>query len=563
MEYIIFLLAQSIWWGLMSWKFFVVAGRKQWEAFVPFYNMYVMLKIADRPWWWLILILMPVVGIVMTIVLVYEFLHVFGHRKTWQTAAVMLTVGLYMGYLNYSEPIKYVGRDPKAIKAALGDWGNSIIFAIVAATIIRATTFEAYTIPTSSMEKSLMVGDFLFVSKLHYGVRVPMTPISFPLVHNTFPFTSTKSYFEHPQIPYIRLPKFESISVGDAVVFNWPVDVGPVDKRQNYVKRCVGTPGDTIRIIDRKLYINGELFDFPERSNPQYKYYVSTNGPMINRDVVKNDFDINYLTTIEAKQQNNAQDVESLKQYFQYLGERLGSKQLLAYAKTAKRNEYLITISDSSLTEFSNLEYINSVIPIVHMVPGSKLKDESIPVSLRNYLTIDTLLNHSFFPNYDIHKRQFKQSVDNYSATYIPKKGDKVNLNYENFARFQVLIEKYEGNTLEVRDKAYYINGEKADSYTFKQNYYWMMGDNRHNSLDSRFWGYVPEDHIVGKPVFIWMSYDKYGDGINKIRFDRVFTTVHGNGKRVSYFWYVLVLAILMYVGNKYWKKRKAAKKAA
>jgi signal peptidase I len=540
MEYIIFLLAQSIWWGLMSWKFFVVAGRKQWEAFVPFYNMYVMLKIADRPWWWLILILMPVVGIVMTIVLVYEFLHVFGHRKTWQTAAVMLTVGLYMGYLNYSEPIKYVGRDPKAIKAALGDWGNSIIFAIVAATIIRATTFEAYTIPTSSMEKSLMVGDFLFVSKLHYGVRVPMTPISFPLVHNTFPFTSTKSYFEHPQIPYIRLPKFESISVGDAVVFNWPVDVGPVDKRQNYVKRCVGTPGDTIRIIDRDLFINGEKFQFPERAIPQYKYYVKTNGRGFNRKQLKEDFDINYLTNKQSNNPNNSQDVIQLN-----------------------RNEFLIFISDSALAGFKSLPNVVEIIPLISPVPGEKPKQKLPEMALRLIAQDTSNMGNPLFPNASVHRREFKYTADNFGPLYIPKAGDKIDLDYENFLRFATVIEKYEGNTLEVRDKAYYINGEKADSYTFKQNYYWMMGDNRHNSLDSRFWGYVPEDHIVGKPVFIWMSYDKYGDGINKIRFDRVFTTVHGNGKRVSYFWYVLVLAILMYVGNKYWKKRKAAKKAA
>jgi signal peptidase I len=339
----------------MSWKFFTAAGRQQWEAFIPFYNMYVMLKIADRPWWWLILMLVPVVGIVMTVVLVYEFLHVFGHRKTWQTLAVMLTAGLYLGYLNYSEPIKYVGRDPKAIKAALGDWGNSIIFAIVAATIIRATTFEAYTIPTSSMEKSLMVGDFLFVSKLHYGVRVPMTPISFPLVHNMLPFTTVKSYLEHPQIPYIRLPKFQSIKGGESVVFNWPVDVGPVDKRQNYVKRCVAVAGDSIEIVNRELRVNGEAFVFPERANPQYKYYVRTNGNGFSRNELKDRFDINYLTSKELRNPNNSQDVIQLT-----------------------RNEYMIFISDSSLAEFETLPNVVELVPIITPTPGEKLPNHEI-----------------------------------------------------------------------------------------------------------------------------------------------------------------------------------------
>lgn len=539
MEYLIFLLAQSIWWGIMSFKFFTAAGRNAWEAFVPFYNMWVMLKIADRPWWWLILIVMPVVGIVMTIVLVYEFLHVFGQRKTWQTAAVMLSFGLYLGYLNFSEPIKYVGRDNAAIKAALGDWGNSIIFAVVAATIIRATTFEAYTIPTSSMEKSLMVGDFLFVSKLHYGVRVPMTPITFPLVHNMLPFTTMKSYFEHPQIPYLRLPKFQEIKAGDPVVFNWPVDVGPVDKKQNYVKRCVGVAGDSIQIIDRDLYINGEKFVFPERANPQYKYYVKTNG-ILNRDVLKKQFDINYLTPAEMRNPNNSQDVIQLG---------------------AGRNEFLIFISDSALAEFKQLPNVIDVIPIIDPIPGeTPVGFDQLPDIAKRLIAQDTSnMGNPIFPNSGVHKRDFKYSIDNFGPLYIPKSGVTVALTPKNLLRYATLIEKYEGHTLEVKSDGYYIDGEKSSEYTFAQNYYWMMGDNRHNSLDSRFWGYVPEDHIVGKPVFIWMSYDKYGKGMNKIRFNRVFTTVSGTGVRVNYFWYFIGAVVLITLVNRYRKKKKAA----
>lgn len=538
MEYIIFLLAQSMWWGLMSWKFFVAGGRKQWEAFIPFYNMYVMLQIANRPWWWLILLLMPVVGIVMTLVLVYEFLHVFGYRKTWQTAAVMLTLGVYLGILNYTEKITFIGRDVKAIKAALGDWGNSIIFAVVAASIIRATTFEAYTIPTSSMEKSLMVGDFLFVSKLHYGVRVPMTPISFPLVHNMLPFTTIRSYLEHPQIPYIRLPKFQDIKAGDAVVFNWPVDIGPVDKRQNYVKRCVGTPGDSIQIVNRDLYINGEKFQFPERANPQYKYYVRTNGRNFNRDELKTRFDINYLTAKETRNPNNSQDVIQLS-----------------------RNEFLIFISDNVLADFKTLANVNAVIPIITPNPGQIPADaDTLPEMVQRLMAQDTAnFSNPLFPNPSVHGFVFKYSIDNYGPLYIPKAGDEIALNEENFLRYGSAIEKYEGNTLEIINNEFYINGEKASAYTFKQNYYWMMGDNRHNSLDSRFWGFVPEDHIVGKPVFIWMSYDKYGEGLNKVRFDRVFTTVHGTGNRISYFWYFVVLSLLITAFNRYRRKKKQA----
>jgi signal peptidase I len=200
------------------------------------------------------------------------------------------------------------------------------------------------------------------------------------------------------------------------------------------------------------------------------------------------------------------------------------------------------------------------LVPIITPTPGKKLPNQAkMPQMVNNIIAQDTAnYGNPLFPNPGVHDRVFKYTVDNFGPLYIPKAGDEITLTYENFLRFATVIEKHEGNTLEIRDKAYFINGEKATSYTFKQNYYWMMGDNRHNSLDSRFWGFVPEDHIVGKPVFIWMSYDKYGDGMNKIRFDRVFTTVHGAGKRISYFWYALIAGILIWFANRYWQKRKA-----
>ena len=473
----------------------------------------------------------------MTIVVIYEFLHVFGFRKTWQTAAVILTFGVYLGYLNYTDKsIKYIGRDPAAIKAALGDWGNSIIFAVVAASIIRATTFEAYTIPTSSMEKSLMVGDFLFVSKIHYGVRVPMTPISFPLVHNMLPFTTIKSYTEWPQIPYFRLPKIHDIKRGESVVFNYPVDADPIDKRTNYIKRCVGIPGDTIEVKDRVLYVNHEVFQFPDRANPQYKYYVKTNGQAFNREQLKNEFDINFLSLPDFRRDPSSQDVYSLQ---------------------TNNNEYLIFISDSVYERFSQLPNIVAIEKIIAPKAGQTLPN-SIPEMARLLAYNDTTTR--LFPDPGIHSaRVFKYSWDNYGPVYIPKKGDKIELNYKNVLQYSTVIEKYEGNDFNISNNKYILNGEEVTSYTFKQNYYWMMGDNRHNSQDSRYWGYVPEDHVVGKPVFIWMSWDKNGKGLNKIRYNRIFTTVHGEGKRVSYFWYALVVGLLIYAGTRYYRKKKQA----
>ncbi len=539
MEYIIFLFAQSLWWGVVSWKFFIAAGRKPWEAFVPFYNMVVMLKIAERPTWWVILLVLPVIGTVMTIVLVYEFLHVFGQRKTWQTAAVFFTLGVYLGFLNYFDTIKFTGRDNKAIKAALGDWGNSIFFAVVAATIIRSTTFEAYTIPTSSMEKSLMVGDFLFVSKLHYGVRVPMTPISFPLVHNMIPFTTIKSYFEFPQIPYLRMPKLQDVERGESVVFNYPIDVGPIDKKTNYIKRCVGIPGDELQIKDRVLYVNGEEFQFPDRANPQYKYYVRTNGMAFNKKKLKEDFDINYLTQSEYRQDPPSQDV---------------------YALQTNQNEYLIFISDSVYDAFAALPNIQEIKPIIAPMAGQSAKADQ-PETLSALENQDT--SSILFPDDNVHgPRLFKYSWDNYGPIHVPAEGETVTLDKKAVKQYATIIEKYEGNSFREENGTYFINGEKATTYTFKQNYYWMMGDNRHNSQDSRYWGYVPEDHIVGKPVFIWMSFDKNGKGLEKIRFSRIFTTVHGQGERTTYFWYALILGLLIYGANKYRLKKKEAKKA-
>ena len=534
MEFLIYILLGSL-RGLLLFNFFKAADVPVWKAFIPIYNVFMLIKIIERPWWWIILATLPVIGFVMNVVIIFEFLHVYGFRKIWQTIAAIFTAGLYLGYLNISETIKYVGRDDRSIKNQLGDWGNSIVFAIVAATIIRATTFEAYTIPTSSMEKSLMVGDFLFVSKFHYGIRPPMTVISFPLIHNAFPMTTIKSYLDWPQIPYFRLPGIQDVKRGEAVVFNYPVDMGPIDKRMNYIKRCVGIPGDDIEVRDRVLYVNGEEFQFPDRANPQYKYFVKTNGRSFNKEQLKRDFDINFLNNREFKRDPSSQDVYSLQ---------------------SGPNDYLIFISDSALKKFSQLPNVVEIEKIIAPEAGGT-SDRDIPEIVKLIGYGDT--TSRLFPDAGIHSaREFKYSWDNYGPIHVPAEGDVIELNPRSILQYATLIEKYEGNVLALRDGKYFINGEETSTYTVQQNYYWMMGDNRHNSQDSRYWGYVPEDHIVGKPVFIWMSWDKNGTGLNKIRTDRVFTTVHGQGNRVSYFWYCVVVGFLIYFGTRFIKKRKA-----
>lgn len=533
MEFIVFVIIQALWFGAISWKFYTAAGRKSWEAFVPIYNTYVLVKIAERPVYWVILYCIPVVGVVMGIIMMYEFLHVFRFRKTWQTAAVMGTLGLYLGYLNYTEPLKYHGRDNDFIKKNLGEGVNSIFFAIVVATVIRSTTFEAYTIPTSSMEKSLMVGDFLFVSKMHYGIRVPMTQLSLPLVHNKVPFIGLPSYVSWPQIPYFRLPALEKIKVGDPVVFNYPLDLHTVDKKENYVKRCLGTPGDTLEVIERKVWVNGVPFKFPDRAFPQFLYYVQTNGQDFNKSLLKEKFDINYLSISEQRQYPSEQDVHRQTQ-----------------------TEYLMFLQERHVEQIKALPNVADVQPVVASRPGEKIP-ENIPAVLREIQ--NNQANQILFPNPDTGhgERIYNDTWDNYGPLLIPAKGMTIELTPKNLNSYRRIIGEYEGHDLRITDEGVFIDGQESQQYTFEKDYYWMMGDNRHNSLDSRKWGFVPEDHIVGKPVFIWMSWDKHAKGAKKIRTDRVFTTVNGQGDRTSYFWYVMGLFALYQAFAVYKRKKE------
>jgi signal peptidase I len=471
----------------------------------------------------------------MGIIMIYELLHVFKFRKTWQTAAVMASAGLYLGYLNYNETLKYWGRDDAYIKSTLGEGINSVFFAVVVATVIRSTTFEAYTIPTSSMEKSLMVGDFLFVSKMHYGVRVPMTPLSLPLVHNKIPVLGAPSYVSWPQIPYLRLPAINPIKVGDPVVFNYPMDNMPVDKKENYVKRCVGTPGDSLEIIDTKVFVNGDAFKFPDRSYPQYLYYIETNGQGFSKPRLKKDFDINYLTNEEQRRYPTDQDV---------------------YQRTA--TEYIMFLQERHVDEILALPNVKNVWPVVANRPGTTSKDSTLPKGLIE-IQNDQARN-ILFPNPDTGhgERPYNDTWDNYGPIYIPQAGQTVELTEKNLNTYRRIIDEYEGHELRITKEGAFIDGALATSYTFEKNYYWMMGDNRHNSLDARKWGYVPEDHIVGKPVFIWMSYDKHGEGLDRIRTDRVFTTVNGTGERRSYFWF-FIGAIVLYQVVQTVRRRRAA----
>jgi signal peptidase I len=525
--------------SLALFPYFKAAGIEPWKALVPFLKTWIVLDKTERKKWQMILVYVPVVNHVMAIIMAYEFLHGFNKRKWSDILLSVFTLGLYMAYMGFTDKnLKWVGKNEVQMKAQLGDWIPSVFFAVVAATTIRAFSFEAYTIPTPSMEKTLMVGDYLFVSKAHYGVRTPMTPVAIPLMHATIPYTDIPSFTTSVQLPYFRLPGFQDVQRNESFVFNYPGEVdNPIDKKQNYVKRCVAVAGDTLSVHEGMVYIDGEAQEWPDRANSQFSYYVSTTvDNALNPRTLKDKFDINYINNQQQLRYQNSSAVIPISP-----------------------REYLVTLSSDKVELFKTIPGVDKVLRINSPRPGETIEGD-FPVNYKRYS--QSVNNNVVFPDNTLGGHNdtltFKWSRDEYGPLYIPQKGVTVPLDYKAYLTYYRLITAYEGHDFERRSDGYYIDGEKATSYTFGQNYYWAMGDNRHNSSDSRYWGFVPETHIVGKPVFIWMSMDKFRSGFDKIRTDRVFTTVHGTGERKSLFWYVFALFALNYVYRKFVKKKKA-----
>ena len=358
-------------------------------------------------------------------------------------------------------------KKPKKKKSEVRSWVDAIGFAVIAATILRTFLIEAYTIPTSSMEKSMLIGDFLFVSKTAYGPRVPMTPIAFPLVHHTMPVVGGKSYSESVKLPYHRMKGLGDVKRNDCVVFNWPAETlgRPIDKKENYVKRCVGIPGDKIEIIDAQLMVNDAPQEEPEGMKKQWHYDISTKGTGLNPNILYKKYDIT-----EGGYGRN-------------------------------RNEYNLTLTNEGRDALKTFPNVTSI----------KKRTEK-PGTYAEYI----------FP----HDENLKWNVDNYGPITIPAAGATIDITTENLSIYKDIIERYEENKLEVVEGEIYINDKVATTYTFAMDYYWMMGDNRHNSADSRFWGFVPENHIVGKALFQWMSWDKNAKGLKKVRWNRLFRSV-------------------------------------
>lgn len=384
------------------------------------------------------------------------------------------------------------------------EFGNALVFAIVGASLIHMFVIQPFTIPTSSMEGSMLVGDYLFVSKLHYGPYVPNTPVSLPFMHNyVWGTKDVKPYSESVQLGYHRMPGFTSVKNNDIVVFNYPEDdmypTMPFDKKTHYVKRCLGIAGDKFQITDRVVYVNDKKLKVSDRTVLQYEYLIGSTRRFS-----------------EAKlYEKGISDVRALHPQKEVKNPKKG---LFYYS----------------------------------MMLSEETKKEIAKMSIVDVLTLRPLDYH------EKGKYVFPQGVDdgwdvdNFGPIVIPAKGMTVELTKDNYNLYNKVIRKYENHQIKWENNQALVDGKVAKDYTFTYDYYWMMGDNRHNSLDSRFWGFVPESHIVGKPVFKWFSRDLNGN----IRWERLFTVIHGEGKAKSYLIYFLV-AFAALQGFSYFRKKK------
>ncbi len=501
MDLMTILLLIIILFPMLNYWIFNEAGVEGYKALIPFYNYYVWLKVIEKPWWWLLLMLVPFINMFMIMLMLVKTAVSYGKYKLGDQALSVLFPLVYIPYLGISDKEHYIKPENRVIhkKSQIREWTDAIIFAVVAASIIRIFMVEAYTIPTSSMEKSLLVGDFLFVSKMSYGPKLPNTPLAFPFVHHTMPLSQyTKSYVEWIKWPFYRFPGLTTIKHGDVVVFNYPdgdtvalkqqnqsyyglvrqlgrervwndkfnfgdIVARPVDKRENYIKRCIGLPGDTLQIIDEVVQINGKPLDFPELS--QFIYQVKTDGNPINRRI-------------------------------------LGKLDVTEEVQMTESGDQVLTLTQESVASLKKMP---------------------------NVLSVDKIIQPKGFwqPYIFPFDSAYAWNVDNFGPLYIPKAGATVKLTLANLPLYSRIINAYELNSLAVENGKIFINGKEATSYTFKLDYYWMMGDNRHNSADSRFWGFVPVDHIVGKAVFVWLSLDNNKSLLSgKIRWNKLFRSV-------------------------------------
>lgn len=610
-NYIFLALVLASFFGLS--KLFTKAGIESWKAFIPVYNFFLLAKLLEKPWWWCLIMIVPGVNIIMYGVFGFNVARAFNKPSNQDLLFASILPYIFFVKLGFDETAKFVGLSKFKIEPSkmIKNWVDPIIFAVIAASIIRGYFIEAFTIPTSSLEKSLMVGDFLFVNKFAYGPKIPQTPLAFPFAHHTLPLSETKkSYLEWIKLPYFRLPGFGSVKNDDIVVFNYPdgdtvalkqqnqsyyqiirdiVDneiaeskdknlnkdavtrqvweyvntnkeqfgeiVGrPVDKREHYVKRCVGIAGDNFEVRAGDVYINDKLQNMPTKA--QHHYFVKAKSSFIT---------LEYLDKL---------DVYVTEALLVSVG--LANEQPCVFLEpfTGGNGRY-IPLHNYDYTVFKNtFTTKDTAVYCLNMTEESAAKIKSDPNVYQVFKRIDkdNAYDNGIFP----HKTSYAWNNDNFGPLLIPKKGLTLPIDTHNVCLYEKIMNTYDDGIHQVTKQGAQVlyDGKPITSYTFKQDYYFMMGDNRHNSADSRSWGMVPYDHVVGSPFFVWFSM-KYAEN-NPISGKSVIGSLFKNSAEGKFRWerflcYVddgnlhsikipFVLTVILIWGFNKWNNRRKLK---
>lgn len=539
LTYTVYVLILSVLMGISTWKLFKKMGYSPLFAFIPFYNYFIILKETEHPKWWAIFSYLPIVGPIMMSAFHIYLMKKFGKSLVKDQLLTVILPFIYMATVNYSKDAEvedensndlFITDEEKNAKKK-DTFLGSITFAVVFATIIHVFVTQPFGIPTGSMERTLLVGDFLFVNKWSYGYRMPMRPVAIPFLQGTImdtgqkgnPKDDPKSYVDGIKLPYTRIFQFSKPQKNDVVVFNYPRDSvhTAIDRKDPYVKRCVAVAGDIFEMRAGRLFVNGKSETVLGDQEIQHRYIVNTGSQL--------DIPALYKTYGFLP----VQEVQGEKGYI-YAFQGLTDKT----AKEIKQLPQVIDMKEDITPKGEAAVYY---------------RDEA-------KTKIDT--TQSIFPI----NQPWNQ--DWYGPLRIPKKGDVVAVNNETLPLYQWIISQYEHNSLEKKNGKIFINGKEANNYTIQQDYYMMVGDNRDASLDARFFGFVPEENIVGKPMFTWMSLQgAFSDSSStyqapfKVRWDRMFKATNtGEANKTSY-WWVAAMILILFFGWEYFMKLFGKKK--